>query len=172
MAGRYVLTPARRAALKKAQAKSAAKRKGRGQYRAANRASRKSIDKAYKAGQYGGYAKKLTTGSPQRKAKKAYQSAKNDNAAKFKGKKKLTAKQLKNRRRAKVAVGTAAYVGLRVAASRKLTKPKQSKQGKANEKAYRKKYKQDKKANSTYRKATKRGAKASQKAYKRNSKVR
>ena len=59
MAGRYVMTPARRAALKKAQAASAAKRRGSG--RAKSKAIRKQ-KKAYAKKNYrgrGGYSRRF-----------------------------------------------------------------------------------------------------------------
>ena len=155
MAGRYVLTPARRAALKKAQAKSAAKRRGRGQYRAANKAAKKQIGKAYRSGEYGGTASKLITGNPQRRAEKAYQSAKNDNAAKFKGKKKLTAKQLKRRRVAKRVAAGALYVGVNVASRKLVERASESpaqKGARAGQKARKKQYKKDKKQSLAARK--------------------
>lgn len=117
MAGRYTLTPARRAALKRAAAKSAAKRKkssaGRKQYRAANRASRKQINSDYRKGKYGGVAKKLLTSGPQRKARADYARARNNNAVKYKGAKRKTDKQLRRRQRA----ASTALVGLAVASN-------------------------------------------------------
>lgn len=55
MAGRYVLTPARRAALKKAQAKSAAKRRGTGKKRPPGKARRagREVKRRYQAGHSG-----------------------------------------------------------------------------------------------------------------------
>lgn len=56
MAGRYVFTPARRAALKKAAAKSAAKRRknraNRKAYRSANRAAARQINRDFARGKY------------------------------------------------------------------------------------------------------------------------
>lgn len=151
MAGRYVLTPARRAALKRAQAKSAAKRRGRGQYRAANRAARKSINSKARSG---GYRKKglkglgdAAVGAPRRRAQLDYDRAKNSNAVKYKGKKKLTDKQLKNRRRAKTAAAIAINIGARVAVTHALKRANESeyeKASRAHRKGQKKKYKQDK----------------------------
>ena len=148
MAGRYVLTPARRAALKKAQAKSAAKRRGRGQYRAANRVARKNVNQKFRKG---GYHKKglkglgdAAVGAPRRRAQLDYDRAKNSNAVKYKGKKKLTDKQLKNRRRAKTAATLVASIAVNQAL-RQAGKSEYTKVAEKNRKANKKRYNQDKK---------------------------
>ena len=151
MAGRYILTPARRAALKRAQAKSAAKRRGRGQYRAANRAAKKQINSKSRQG---GYRKKglkglgdAAIGNPKRRAQADYDRAKNNNAVKYKGKKKLTDKQLKNRRRAKTAAAIAINTGVRIGVqqlAKRASESEYEKASRAHRKGQKKKYKQDK----------------------------
>lgn len=108
MAGRYILTPKRRAALKRAQAKSAAKRKGRGQYRAANKVAANKINAAY----YRNPSRQNL-----KKGRAAYDRAKNNNAVKYKGGKKRSDRYLKNKRRAVTTAVNGAALAVSLAPS-------------------------------------------------------
>lgn len=163
MAGRYVFTPARRAALKKAAAKSAAKRRknraNRKAYRSANRAAARQISDKFAKG---GYTKPglkgvgdALTGGPRRRAMHDYDKARNRNAVKYRGKKKLTDKQIRRRRRAKSAAGAAAGLALHMGANYAAYRANESeyekqarrtrKKARQTQKARKKQYNQDKK---------------------------
>lgn len=103
MSGRFVFTPARRAALKRAAQKSAAKRKGRGNYRKAKRQLSRNVNQSY--ARSGGGPKNL-------KAHRAkYDRGVNDLRVQHKGKKHRSDKFLKNKRTAYKAATVAVYVG-------------------------------------------------------------
>lgn len=111
MAGRYVFTPARRAALKRAAAKSAAKRKGRKTYRQERRKLAKQINADYR---------RNPSRAAYKKAQRTYDRKSNDLAVKHKGSKRRSDRYLKNRRRAgtaaQYAVALTPYVAMNVVA--------------------------------------------------------
>lgn len=156
MAGRYVFTPARRAALKKAAAKSAAKRRknraNRKAYRSANRAAARQINRDFARGKYTKPGVKglgdALAGRPRKRAQAAYDRAKNNNAVKYKGKKRRSDRYLKNKRRAISAGGTLAGASLRVGmqyASYRANQSEYEKTARKNKKAAKKRYNEDRK---------------------------
>lgn len=169
MAGRYVFTPARRAALKKAAAKSAAKRrKNRANgkaYRSANRAASRKINQDFARGKYTkpgvrGLGDALA-GRPRKRAQAAYDRAKNNNAVKYKGKKHRSDRYLRNKRRAvNVAAGVAGaslHVGLNYASYR-ANQSEYEKTARRNQKAAKKRYNEDRKQSLKARKRNLAGA--------------
>lgn len=163
MAGRYVFTPARRAALKKAAAKSAAKRRknraNRKAYRSANRAAARQINRDFARGKYTKPGVKglgdALAGRPRKRAQAAYDRAKNNNAVKYKGKKRRSDRYLKNKRRAISAGGTLAGASLHVGmqyASYRANQSEYEKTARKNKKAAKKRYAQDKKQSLAARK--------------------
>lgn len=154
MARRYVFTPARRAALKRAQAKSAAKRRKSRVNRKGYRAAKKQANKTY-ANQHSqaGFSRKK-----QKEATLNFDRNINKARVKYKGKKKLSDKQLKRRRTAKNAaaqgVGVAIYMGANYSLYRmgqseyektaRKTQKTAKKSAKTARKTAKKQYKQDK----------------------------
>lgn len=166
MAGRYVFTPARRAALKRAQAKSAAKRKGRKTYRQERRKLAKQINADYR---------KNPSPAAYKKAQRTYDRKKNDLAVKHKGSKRRSNRYLKNKRRAASvatnAIALTPYVALAVVQRNQAIKKQYG--NKQNYKLHRDAYKKQKKQDKIYNKNTgpKARAKATRKAQKSYNKA-
>lgn len=173
MAGRYVFTPARRAALKRAAAKSAAKRRRNG----ANRKAYKSAKRSVQAKENAAF-RRATTKKGRQAAQRRYDRGIADAKTKHLGKKQRSDKYLKNRRRAiGVAVNGAAIAvaiaptAIQVHQGRK-NMIKQQFGNKENYKlhrdAFKKERKQDKiRAKNTGPKARKKATKAARKSYNR-----
>lgn len=122
---RYVFTPARRAALKRAQAKSAAKRRGKGKYKVAKKDAKRRRSREFEVA-HNKIERYQAKTIPTRQIVGRYDRRVNDAAVKYKGKKRRSDKSLHKRRMTKayiagVAVGGATFaVGISpiIAASR------------------------------------------------------